>query len=93
MTEFAVLETPTSADPDPDEFIQAAMQWHFGEDTGSPYWLRRARTLEFDPRSDVKTFEDLALFPNTVNELRDVPVEDLIPRGYRGRADNAGIFY
>jgi phenylacetate-coenzyme A ligase PaaK-like adenylate-forming protein len=92
MTEFAILDTPTRADPDPDEFIQAAMQWHFGEDTGSPYWLRRARTLEFDPRGDVKTVEDLALFPNTVNELRDVPVEDLIPRGYRGRAEIAGIF-
>jgi phenylacetate-coenzyme A ligase PaaK-like adenylate-forming protein len=58
------------------------MSWHFGEDTGSPFWLRIARRLDFNPLTDVRTFTDLRLFPNLVNELRDVPVEDLIPRGY-----------
>jgi phenylacetate-coenzyme A ligase PaaK-like adenylate-forming protein len=82
----------TAEHPDPDEFIQAAMRWHFSEETGSPYWLERAKTLEFDPRTEVKSFDDLALFPNTVNELRDVRVEDLIPRGYRGQAKVAGVF-
>ncbi|HWE91828.1 MAG TPA: AMP-binding protein [Pseudonocardiaceae bacterium] len=87
-----VLDLPLGQDPDPDEFVQAAMRWHFGPDTGSPYWLDRAKTLDFDPRADVKTFEDLALFPNTVNELRDVRAEDLIPRGYGGRAKVIGVF-
>ena len=32
--------------------------------------------------TDVHTFADLRLFPNLVNELRSVPVEDLVPRGY-----------
>ncbi|MCD9143645.1 AMP-binding protein [Streptomyces albireticuli] len=77
---------------DPDEFVRAAMQWHFGPDTGSPYWLDRARSLEFDPRTDVRTFDDLSLFPNIVNELRDVRVEDLVPRGYDGDARPVGVY-
>lgn len=58
------------------------MTWHFSPDTGSPFWLRAAARLDFDPLIDVRTHEDLSLFPNLVDELRDVPVEDLIPRGY-----------
>ncbi|MFC8670419.1 AMP-binding protein [Streptomyces sp. NPDC057199] len=58
------------------------MQWHFSPETGSPFWLERARALDFDPLTDVRTFDDLALLPNVVDELRDVPVRELIPRGY-----------
>ncbi|CAI7974309.1 conserved hypothetical protein [Frankia sp. Hr75.2] len=78
---------------DADEYIGALMRWHFSEETGSPYWLRRSRSLDFDPIADVRTFADLVLFPNVVNEFRDVPVEDLVPRGLTG-ADRviAGIF-
>ncbi|WP_246567957.1 phenazine antibiotic biosynthesis protein [Streptomyces flaveus] len=68
------------------------MEWHFGPETGSPFWLERARTLEFDPRTDVKTHEDLKLFPNVAAELRNVRVEDLIPRGYGARPDAVGVF-
>ncbi len=89
-----VLDLPRAADPagnpasypavDPDEYIAALMRWHFTASTGSPFWLRRARSLEFDPIADVRTFADLRLFPNVVDEFRDVPVEDLIPRGLTG---------
>jgi phenylacetate-coenzyme A ligase PaaK-like adenylate-forming protein len=78
--------------PDPGAFIRAAMDWHFSPDTGSPFWLERAKSLEFDPRTSVKRFEDLALFPNVTNELRDVRVEDLIPRGYGPHPDVVGVF-
>ncbi|HSZ29337.1 MAG TPA: AMP-binding protein [Pseudonocardiaceae bacterium] len=88
----SILDLPLDAQPDPEKFIQAAMQWHFHPATGSPYWLRRATTLDFDPRTDVKNVEDLALFPNIVNELRDVRVEDLIPRGYGPNPDVVGIY-
>jgi hypothetical protein len=50
-------------------------------ETGSPYWLKRAKALDFNPLTDVTTFEDLALFPNVVDELRDVDVRDR--NGYR----------
>jgi hypothetical protein len=34
---------------------------------GSPDWLRRAQALGFDPLTEVKTVDDLALFPNIVD--------------------------
>ncbi|MFG3116632.1 AMP-binding protein [Streptomyces sp. NPDC048197] len=64
------------------EFVREMMRWHFSPETGSPFWLKRARDLDFDPLTDVRDFDDLGLFPNVVDELRDVGVRDLIPRGY-----------
>lgn len=88
----SVLDCPMDEIPDAQELIEAAMQWHFSPETGSPYWLERAKTLDFDPRRDVHTFADLKLFPNIVNELRDVPAHDLIPRGYKSFDDLYGVF-
>lgn len=81
--DFSLLDVPRSVPaPDPEAYLRAAIAWHFGEDTGSAFWLRAAKRLDFDPVSDVKSFADLRLFPNVVNELRNEPVQDLIPRGY-----------
>ena len=63
-TDVRILDVPREAPPDPEEYLRAAMAWHFGPDTGSPFWLRVAQELDFDPRTDVRTHEDLALFPN-----------------------------
>ncbi len=89
---LAVLDAPLDAKVDPDELVQAAMQWHFSPQTGSPFWLERLDRLDFDPRTDVRTMDDLRLFPQVVDDLRDVPVEDLLPRGYGGTADVVGVF-
>ena len=91
-TAHAILDLPRHVSPDPDEFIRAAMEWHFNPDTGSPFWLARARSLGFDPRTDVKSHEDLRLFPNVAAELREVRATDLIPRGYGPRTEVIGIF-
>ncbi|MFJ3160262.1 acyl-CoA synthetase family protein [Streptomyces kanasensis] len=90
--ELSILDLPHDAGPDPDELVRAAMRWHFSPETGSPFWLRRAGTLDFDPLSDVKGYDDLALFPNVANELRDVPAADLVPCGYGERPDIVGVF-
>jgi phenylacetate-coenzyme A ligase PaaK-like adenylate-forming protein len=87
-----VLDVRLDVQSEPDEFIRAAMDWHFSPDTGSPFWLARAESLEFDPRADVRSFEDLALFPNVANELRGVRARDLIPRGYGPDPDVVGVF-
>jgi phenylacetate-coenzyme A ligase PaaK-like adenylate-forming protein len=87
-----VLDASSDAQLHPDAFLRAAMDWHFSPTTGSPFWLERARSLNFDPRTDVKTFADLALFPNVTNELRDVAAQDLIPQGYGPRPDVVGVF-
>jgi phenylacetate-coenzyme A ligase PaaK-like adenylate-forming protein len=81
--DFSLLDVPRSVPvQDPEAYLRAAIAWHFGEDTGSPFWLRTAATLNFNPLTDINTFSDLRLFPNVVNEMRSVPIEDLIPRGY-----------
>ncbi|MFL6117949.1 MAG: phenazine antibiotic biosynthesis protein [Catenulispora sp.] len=78
---WAILDPARDPD-DPDAYLRAAVAWHFGPDTGSAFWLRRAEKLDFDPIAEIKTYADLAKFPNVVDELRHIPVEDLIPRGY-----------
>jgi hypothetical protein len=81
--DFALLDVPRETPPtDADAYLRAAIAWHFGADTGSTFWLQAAKGLDFDPLTVVRTFADLRLFPNLVDELRSVPVEDLIPRGY-----------
>jgi phenylacetate-coenzyme A ligase PaaK-like adenylate-forming protein len=81
--DFSLLDVPRSAPvDDPDAYLRAAIAWHFGEDTGCTFWLRAARSLNFNPLTDVNTFADLRLFPNLLNELRSVPIAELIPRGY-----------
>jgi hypothetical protein len=81
--DFSLLDVPRSAPvADAEAYLRSAIAWHFGEDTGCAFWLRAARTLDFNPLTDVNTFADLRLFPNLLNELRNVPIEELIPRGY-----------
>jgi hypothetical protein len=79
-TTDTALDVPVPDVPDVDELVRAAVRWHFDSATGSPFWVRRAATLGFDPLTEVDTLADLAMFPNVVDELRDVPVRDLVPR-------------
>jgi phenylacetate-coenzyme A ligase PaaK-like adenylate-forming protein len=91
--DFSLLDVPRSVPvEDAEAYLRAAIAWHFGEDTGSVFWLRAAKTLNFNPLTDVNTFADLRLFPNLVNELRSVPVADLIPRGYGSQPPLPQIF-
>ncbi|TEA01009.1 phenazine antibiotic biosynthesis protein [Mycobacteroides salmoniphilum] len=91
--DFSLLDVPRmTPGVDPEAYLRAAIAWHFGEDTGSPFWLRTAQTLDFRPLADIKSFDDLRLFPNLVNELRHAPVEELVPRGYGSPAPVPRIF-
>ncbi|WFE26117.1 hypothetical protein O7623_22555 [Solwaraspora sp. WMMD791] len=90
--ELDLLDLPRDVNPDPDEYVRAAMRWHFQPETGAPFWLARAATLHFDPLADVKSYADLRLFPNVVAELRTARVADLIPRGYGHRPEVIGVF-
>ncbi|MFF7333615.1 phenazine biosynthesis protein [Streptomyces sp. NPDC008150] len=65
----------------PEDFVAAAMRWHFSPETGSPYWVKRAAELDFDPLTDVRTWADLDLFPDVSEEWRDISVDDLVPAG------------
>ncbi|MFG2463437.1 phenazine biosynthesis protein [Streptomyces sp. NPDC048523] len=72
---------PFTADLPPDEFVQAAMEWHFSPATGSPFWVKRAAELPFDPLRDIRTWADLDRFPDVSEEWRDIPVDALVPAG------------
>jgi hypothetical protein len=92
-TDFSLLDLPRPAPiEDPEAYLQAAVRWHFSPQTGSRFWLQQAKSLDLDPITDVKTFEDLALFPNIVDELREVAVGDLIPAGYGPKPPNPRVF-
>lgn len=69
---------------DLDAHVRAIVAWHFDPDTGSPYWLRRAASLGFDPVVEIHTADDLRKFPAVADEWRDVPARDLIPKGSPG---------
>ncbi|MEV0334366.1 phenazine antibiotic biosynthesis protein [Nocardia sp. NPDC050717] len=77
---------------DPDQFLRDALDWHFNPETGSALWLRIAETLDFDPRTDISSYEDLARFPDIAAHLRTSRVEDLIPRGL-GRSGAPPLIY
>ena len=79
--DFSLLDVPRDAPPpDPEAYLRTAIAWHFGARTGSPFWLRAAQALDFDPLTEVQTFADLRRFPNPVDELRNVPVEGDLQR-------------
>lgn len=66
---------------DLDAHVRAIVRWHFSPETGSPYWLRKAAELGFDPLTEVRSFDDLARFPAVAADWRRIPARDLIPRG------------
>lgn len=68
---------------EPDLFVQSIVKWHFSEETGSDFWLKIRPELAFDPIKEVKNFRDLKKFPDISERLKNVPVEQLIPRGLK----------
>lgn len=77
---------PDSDRPDLDTHFCEMVRWHFSEDTGTPYWLDWAKTVDWDPKNDVTSLADLVRFPHFDGELlRTEPHERFIPRAYAGR--------
>ena len=69
-----------------DAHTRETVEWHFNPDTGSPFWLEKAQGLKFDPRKEVKCFEDLRKFPLFEDEwLRGGPVRRWVPKAYANK--------
>lgn len=69
-----------------DARVREMVEWHFNPETGCTFWLEKAKTLGFDPRKDVKCFEDMKKFPEFQDEwLRGGPIQRWIPRGLAGK--------
>ena len=66
-----------------DAHVREIVQWHFDPEHGTPFWIEFADKLDFDPRTDIETFEDLNRFPLFEDEwLRGGPVRRWVPKAY-----------
>lgn len=79
----------TSPSEQLDAHVREMIDWHFGPDTGCPFWLEWAAAQGLDPRAEVKSFDDLAKFPRFDGEwLRFEQPDRWVPQEYRGRPYN-----
>ncbi len=66
-----------------DAHVCEIIEWHFNPETGSPFWLEKAQSFNFDPRKDVKCFDDLKKFEHFEDEwLRGGPIRRWVPKAY-----------
>ncbi len=69
-----------------DAWVREVVSWHFSPETGTPFWLEKATGLGFDPRREVRTYDDLDRLGEFQDEwLRGGPVRRWVPRGLAGR--------
>jgi phenylacetate-coenzyme A ligase PaaK-like adenylate-forming protein len=69
-----------------DAQVREVVRWHFSPDTGTPFWLEKAKTFDFNPLNDVNGFADIKKFPFFEDEwLRGGPVNRWIPRGFKDK--------
>jgi phenylacetate-coenzyme A ligase PaaK-like adenylate-forming protein len=69
-----------------DAQVREIVRWHFSPDTGTPFWLEKAKTFNFDPLKDVNGWDDIKKFPFFEDEwLRGGPVRRWVPKGYADR--------
>ncbi|MEO8018376.1 MAG: patatin-like phospholipase family protein, partial [Pseudomonadota bacterium] len=44
-----------------DAHVRETIAWHFNPETGCPFWLDYASKLDWDPRKEIQSFDDLAI--------------------------------
>lgn len=69
-----------------DRWVKEVVHWHFDPETGSPFWLEYAKKLGWDPRKEIKTYDDLSrLGPFQDEWLRGGPVRRWVPKAFADR--------
>jgi len=69
-----------------DEHVREIVDWHFDPGTGCPFWLEWAEESGWDPRDEVRGFDDLVKFELFGDEwLRGGPVRRWVPEAYADR--------
>jgi len=69
-----------------DEHTRKIVAWHFDPKTGCPFWLEYAKKLGWDPRKEIKGYDDLDKFPFFEDEwLRGGPVRRWVPKAYANK--------
>jgi phenylacetate-coenzyme A ligase PaaK-like adenylate-forming protein len=69
-----------------DAWVREVIDWHFDPKTGCPFWLDHAARLDWNPRREIRTFDDLRrLAPFQDEWLRGGPVGRWVPKGLAGK--------
>jgi hypothetical protein len=69
-----------------DAWVREVVAWHFDPKTGCPFWLDFAGNLDWDPRREIRAYEDLSRFGFFQDEwLRGGPVRRWVPKGFAHR--------
>ena len=69
-----------------DAWTRQMVEWHFNPETGCPFWLDYASKLGWDPRREIRSYDDLdRLGPFQDEWLRGGPVTRWVPRGLAGK--------
>jgi hypothetical protein len=89
MSLQAAMPQPSSVEKarsDLDLSVREVIDWHFNPQTGCQFWLDWAGRAGWDPRREVRSFDDLAKFGFFQDEwLRGGPVRRWVPRAYQDR--------
>ena len=82
----AMTDAAQQARDDLDAWVREMVAWHFDPSTGCPFWLEWAERADWDPRTDVRGFDDLTRFGHFEDEsLRGGPVRRWVPKAYADR--------
>ena len=69
-----------------DAWTREIVAWHFDPATGAPFWLDFAGKLDWDPRKEIQSFQDLNKFePFQDDWLRGGPVRRWVPKAFADR--------
>jgi phenylacetate-coenzyme A ligase PaaK-like adenylate-forming protein len=69
-----------------DQHVREIVQWHFSPETGTPFWLEKAKSFKFNPLKDVQGFDDLKLFGHFEDDwLRGGPIRRWVPKAYQNK--------
>ena len=81
-----MADAAQQARDDLDAWVREMVAWHFDPSTGCPFWLEWAERADWDPRTDVRGFDDLTRFGHFEDEsLRGGPVRRWVPKAYADR--------
>jgi len=65
-----------------DAHVLEIIHWHFSPETGCPFWLDYASKLGWDPKKEIKSFDDIKKFPLFEDDwLRGGPARRWVPKG------------
>ena len=69
-----------------DAHLRSMIEWHFSEETGTPFWIRWAQERGIKPLKEVGSFDELECFGNfNIDDLRLASHEDWTPRAFQGQ--------